>query len=131
MSSFTSYYFECNANSHRAKECRKRSRKNNIGSHGNHAYEKNVSRSRYKHVPSPGYTNVVYHNYNGFGHREFECKKRNLQSHGGRYNYPLQKGEFRAFGSQRPAWSQRRNVPAREKGPPILVAKHNNMTRRR
>lgn len=92
MPSFTGYYFACNAYGDRVEEYRKRSRRNNIGSHRQHAYEKNVSKNRYMHVPSLGFANVVCHNCNGLGHRMFECRKRNLKSHGGRYNnYALQK----------------------------------------
>lgn len=132
MSSFTSYYFTCNVYGHKERECRMRYRKDNVGSHRNHAYAKDVSRSRYMHVPSPGYANIVCHNYNGSGHGNFECRKRNLLSHGGWQNgHALQKSENGAYGRQRPAWNQRRYFLARVRGPLVPIANQSNMTRRR
>lgn len=64
MPSFIGYCFTCNDYGHMVGECRKRSRNDNIGSHRNHAYGKDVFRSRYMHVPSPSYVNIVCHNYN-------------------------------------------------------------------
>lgn len=84
------------------------------------------------HVPSPSYANNVYYNCNGVGHREFECRKKNLQSYGGRYGkYAQLRNGSRACGSQKLARNLRINVPVGARGPPVLVASHNNMTRRK
>lgn len=132
MPSFSGYCFACNGHGHRAEECRKGSRRNNLRSHRFHAYEKNVFRSRYMHVPSPNHANIICYNCNRVGHRGFECKKRNLQSYGGQYSsYSQWRNGSIAYGSQGPRWNQRRNVPIGSRGPSVLVASHRNMTKGR
>lgn len=78
MLSFSGYCFACNGHVHRAEECRKGSRRNNLRSHKYHANKKNLSRIRYMHIRSLDYVNIVCYNYNGIGHRSFECRKKDL-----------------------------------------------------
>lgn len=130
-SSFFGYCFACKRYGHREEESRKRSRRNNLGCHRYHAYGHNVSKSRNMHIHSPDYANVICYQCNGFGHRSHECKKKNSQSYGSRWNNHAQYGSsYRVYEKQRPTGNKRRSVLEQSRNPWRPIAGYNGIIRK-
>lgn len=94
------------------------------------------------HMPTPGYANknpfaaprnenIVCYDCIGFGHRNYECKKKNSPSYGNWWNHPNQlRSSYMTYEQQRPAWNKMKSVPAHAMNSRKLVTGQNGMVRK-